>query len=390
MKRTVFSLLSLMLLLTPSALAQFFPSGLLPNQLPLTPINITGRVTEFKKATCANAGFITINGIRIPIAPGTDVFFQDADCGVNASGFIVPITHRSDECQIVVRRDLLFSVGGSCQYLPGGGVTAGNGPGTVRNLIGYLDAQGRLILQLGSSAARLPMPTDVLTPNSVLTNPGDPVIVSPIPTGFPAGCQFLPQSAQPTSGNFDVTGVVTAVSPTSITIAGLGTFAFGAGVTLPATPAIVPGGTFRITGRLGVGTNVLSGPTATPTSVQVRAATTTQRFCDAALDLISVGSFQIGDVNPGDAPGPIANFVASAANPVGTSFSGIFRCDLSTDVLFLENLALPGITPRPSASSFFVNPAFNLRPLVWTFKPACFTLTLDQFNWIVGATVVPN
>jgi hypothetical protein len=390
MKKTVFSLLSagvllsIMMLGAAPALAQFFPSGLLPSQLPLTPINITGLVTEFKKATCANPGFITINGIRIPIAQGTDVFFQEADCGVNSSGFIVPITHRADECQIVVRRDALFSTGGVCRYLPGGGVS---GPGTVRNLIGYLDAQGRLVLQLGSSAARLPIPTDVLTPNSVLTNPGNPVIVNPIPTGFPAGCQFLPQGPLPAFGNFTVTGAVTGLSLTSITIGGL-TFALGVGV-VPSAP-IALGSTIRLTGRLNIATNQLVGMAATPSVLQVGAATNTVSFCDAAMNLASVGSFQIADVNPGDAPGQIANFINSAANPVGTSFEGLFRCDISTDVLTLENLGLPGVTPRPPQGSFFVNPGFNLRPLVWTFKPACFTLTLDQFGWIIGATVTPN
>lgn len=159
--------------------------------------------------------------------------------------------------------------------------------------------------------------------------------------------------------SLDITGMVGAVSATSITIHGL-TFPV-VGAFSPAPPVV--GSFVRVSGALNAG-NQLTG------TVLVRDPYRKVTICGAPANYRSPGiTFEVADVNAFDPESPIANqvFVFNPLGAIGTQFV----CDES-----VESLTVDGATSIPFA------PNFTLRQSASKDVNACFDLNIDSRNWI--------
>lgn len=279
-----------------------------------TPIRISGVVTDFQPADCGKAGSITFgsgaNAVKLPIAAGATVFFRDI-MPSEGSFFGFP------------GQILLAAVPSEVWQVAGNKHT--NQPSSSRTLNGYLDREGRVRLQLGANTLSV-----------------------------------LPLSATATRP-FEITGVVSAASSSSFTVNN---------ITFPLA-APVPG--------LAAGTSIVRIRGTVDANNQITGALISQAYSTATfptlspVDFRSVGVGFVGDVNPFDANGPIANN-AFIFNPNGTA-AVWFLCDES-----VERITLDG---QPS---LFFAPNFTMRSLISKDVPTKFQFDLDQFNWIAGGT----
>lgn len=293
--------LALMILVSASAQAQAY-----------NPIRIAGPVTAFTPADCGKPGSITIANVTIPIAAGAEVSFIDSMQVIASNGGLTIANVTSEVWQVV---------------------------GSVRNLAGYIDPQGRLRLQ-----------------------PSGLVVLLPLSLTAPRV--------------FDITGAVSAASATSLTIGGL-TFPVAPGSTIPAVVDLTK--LVRITGTLN-SANQLTGPVVggMPTTVaQVRDASSKVTVSGAPTSFLSVGVGLVSDVNAFDGAGPIANSVF-IFNPLGTA-AGLFLCDESVERVVIEGVG-----------AVFFAPNFTMRQQISAFVNSKFEFQLDQFNWATtGSKRVP-
>ncbi len=283
-----------------------------------TPIRISGVVTDFQPADCGKAGSITFgsgaNAVKIVIAAGATVTFRDIMTS-EGSFFGLP-----GQIVLVAATSELWQVMGN---------KLNNLPTSSRTLNAYLDPEGRIRLQLGTN-------------------------------NISGAFSVLPLSAT-ASRPFEITGVVSEVTPSSFTVNKI-TFPLAAPI-----PGLVAGTDIvRIRGTVNSDNQI--------TAALITPAYTTVNFpILSPTDFRSVGVGLVGDVNPFDADGPIANSVF-VFNPNGTAASW-FICDQSVERIILDG--------QPS---LFFAPNFTMRNLISKDVPTQFQFKLDQFNWIAEGT----
>lgn len=170
-------------------------------------MTLSGRVTAFSPADCAQAGSITIAGVTLPINQGVYLAFQEPNQSVQViDGSLFLFSGRSSVSQVL---------------------------NTNRTITVYLDASGRI----------------ATVPNL---------------SGFSV------QSAPNSANGINITGVVNAISPTSITINNV-TFPLAAPLATPVadpTTVVRLTGSFNAAGQLGtLAVNpafFTGGPTGSP------------------------------------------------------------------------------------------------------------------------------
>lgn len=144
MKKVVFLALSLAVFISVSTLASATAQA-----QAFLPMTLSGPVTEYHPADCAQDGSITIAGVKFIIAAGTDTTFLDSVPVVLSSGIIGNANVRSDVFQVV---------------------------GTGRGIGAYLDPQGRIRLQVLTSFPTTTRSLDItgvvsaVTANSITIN----------------------------------------------------------------------------------------------------------------------------------------------------------------------------------------------------------------------------